>query len=49
MEKCDKNTLFAISVNIMAYNYLEKREEALRSAGRTVIRRNTPSLDTLLL
>ena len=33
----------------MADNYLEKREEALRSAGRTVIRRNTPSFDTLLL
>lgn len=34
---------------IMADNYLEKREEALRSAGRVVVRRNTPSLDTLLL
>ena len=33
----------------MADNYLEKREEALRSAGRVVVRRNTPSLDTLLL
>ncbi|MBO4743692.1 MAG: nitroreductase family protein [Bacteroidales bacterium] len=33
----------------MADNYLERREEALRSAGRTVVRRNTPSLDTLLL
>lgn len=33
----------------MADNYLEKREEALRTAGRTVVRRNTPSLDTLLL
>ena len=33
----------------MADNYLEKREEALRSAGKTVVRRNTPSLDTLLL
>ncbi|MBO6168681.1 MAG: nitroreductase family protein [Bacteroidales bacterium] len=33
----------------MADNYIEKREEALRSAGRTVYRRNTPSLDTLLL
>ena len=33
----------------MADNYLEKREEALRTAGRTVLRRNTPSLDTLLL
>ena len=31
----------------MADNYLERREEALRS-GRTVVRRNTPSLDTLL-
>ena len=31
----------------MADNYLERREEALRS-GRTVLRRNTPSLDTLL-
>ena len=34
---------------IMADNYLEKREEALRSAGRVIVRRNTPSLDTLLL
>lgn len=33
----------------MADNYLERREEALRTAGRTVLRRNTPSLDTLLL
>ena len=33
----------------MADNYLERREEALRSGGRTVVRRNTPSLDTLLL
>ena len=33
----------------MADNYLERREEALRSAGRVVVRRNTPSLDTLLL
>ena len=33
----------------MADNYLERREEALRSAGRVVLRRNTPSLDTLLL
>lgn len=33
----------------MADNYLERREEALRTAGRTVVRRNTPSLDTLLL
>lgn len=33
----------------MADNYLEKREEELRSAGRVVLRRNTPSLDTLLL
>lgn len=33
----------------MADNFLERREEALRSAGRTVLRRNTPSLDTLLL
>lgn len=32
----------------MADNFLERREEALRSAGRTVIKRNTPSLDTLL-
>ena len=32
----------------MADNYLERREEELRSAGRTVVRRNTPSLDTLL-
>lgn len=34
---------------MMADNYLEKREEALRSAGRVIVRRNTPSLDTLLL
>lgn len=33
----------------MADNYLERREEALREAGRTVVRRNTASLDTLLL
>ena len=33
----------------MADNYLERREEALRTSGRTVVRRNTPSLDTLLL
>lgn len=33
----------------MADNYLERREEALRTAGHTVVRRNTPSLDTLLL
>lgn len=33
----------------MADNYLERREEALRVGGRTVVRRNTPSLDTLLL
>ena len=33
----------------MADNFIERREEALRSGGRTVIRRNTPSLDTLLL
>ena len=33
----------------MADNYLERREEALRSSGRTVVRRNTPSLDTLLI
>ena len=32
----------------MADNYLERREEALRSSDRTVVRRNTPSLDTLL-
>ena len=32
----------------MADNYLERREEELRSAGRTVVRRNNPSLDTLL-
>ena len=32
----------------MADNYLERREEALRSGGRTVVRRNNPSLDTLL-
>ena len=33
----------------MADNYLERREEELRAAGRTVVRRNTASLDTLLL
>ena len=33
----------------MADNYLERREEALRNASRTVVRRNNPSLDTLLL
>lgn len=33
----------------MADNYLERREEALRSAGKVVLRRNSPSLDTLLL
>jgi nitroreductase len=33
----------------MADNYLERREGALRSAGKVVLRRNTPSLDTLLL
>ena len=33
----------------MADNYLERREEVLRTAGRVVMRRNTPSLDTLLL
>ena len=33
----------------MADNYIERREEALRSGSRTVVRRNTPSLDTLLL
>lgn len=32
----------------MADNYLERREEALRSSRRTVVRRNNPSLDTLL-
>ena len=32
----------------MADNYLERREEALRTASRTVVRRNNPSLDTLL-
>ena len=31
----------------MADNYLERREEALKS-GKAVVRRNTPSLDTLL-
>ena len=33
----------------MADNYIERREEELRNAGRTVVRRNTPSLDTLFL
>ena len=32
----------------MADNYLERREDALLSGGRIVLRRNTPSLDTLL-
>ena len=32
----------------MADNYLERREEELRTAGRTVMKRNNPSLDTLL-
>lgn len=32
----------------MADNFLERREEALRTASRTVVRRNNPSLDTLL-
>jgi nitroreductase len=36
------------NILIMADNYLERREEALRTAGRTVVRRNNPSLDTLL-
>jgi len=33
----------------MADNYIERREEELRSSGKVVIKRNTPSLDTLLL
>ena len=33
----------------MADNYLERREEALRSSGYTVLRRNTPSLEKLFL
>lgn len=33
----------------MADNYLERREEALAGSGPAVYRRNTPSLDTLLL
>ncbi len=33
----------------MADNYIERREAELKSGGRTVYRRNTPSLDTLLL
>lgn len=32
----------------MADNYLERREEELKASGRTVVRRNNPSLDTLL-
>lgn len=31
----------------MADNYLERREEELRSSSRTVVRRSTPSLETL--
>ncbi|MBO4475169.1 MAG: nitroreductase family protein [Bacteroidales bacterium] len=33
----------------MADNYLERRAEELRASGRVVVRRNTPSLDTLLV
>ena len=33
----------------MADNYIERREAELKSGGRTVYKRNTPSLDTLLL
>ena len=33
----------------MADNYLERREEALKNARHTIVRRNTPSLDTLLI
>ena len=33
----------------MADNYIERREEELRSAGRTVVKRSNPSLETLLL
>lgn len=33
----------------MADNFIERREEELRTAGRTIVRRNTPSLNTLLL
>lgn len=33
----------------MADNYLERRQEELKSAGKVVLKRNTPSLDTLLL
>lgn len=32
----------------MADNYLERREEELKASGRTVVKRNNPSLDTLL-
>lgn len=33
----------------MADNYLERRQEELKNGGKVVLRRNTPSLDTLLL
>lgn len=33
----------------MADNYLERRQEELKNAGKVVLRRSTPSLDTLLL
>lgn len=32
----------------MADNYLERREEELKASGRTVVKRNNPSLDMLL-
>lgn len=32
----------------MADNYLERREEELKSSARQVVRRNTPSLETLI-
>lgn len=33
----------------MADNYLERRQEELKNGGKVVLRRNNPSLDTLLL
>ncbi len=33
----------------MADNYLERRQEELNNCGKVVLRRNNPSLDTLLL
>ncbi len=40
--------IFAVREKKMADNYLEKRQEELASASKRVIKRNHPSLDTLL-